>query len=162
MDIILKKVLIFDKVTFYSVQLENRTVTEFKDFTDRGVQINKEQVAEILRFIQNIGQKYGAAPEHFKKEDNAERLPPPYYHISTEAPNDYGLRLYCIRLTTKIVILLNGDRKTTQKIQDCKNCKKHFMIAKRISKCIDNAIRDNYIELKNFEILIEDDFELTI
>lgn len=162
MKVILKKVLVYNKVTFYSAQLGDRLVTEFKDFTIRAVQIDKEQVAELFRFIQNIGQKYGAAPEHFKKEDNAERLPPPYYHISTEAPNDYGLRLYCIRLTTKIVILLNGDKKSTQKVQDCKNCKKHFMIAKRISKCIDNAIRDNYIELKNFEIQIEDDFELTI
>lgn len=162
MKVILKKVIVLNKVTFYSAQLGDRLTTEFTDFKNRAIQINNEELAELLRFIQNIGQKYGAAAEHFKKEDNAERLPPPYYHISTEAPNDYGLRLYCIRLTNKIVILLNGDKKTAQKTQNCKNCKKHFMIAKRISKSIDNAISDNYIELKNFEIQIEDDFELTI
>lgn len=159
----LSKVLQFEKVAYYTFHLEGRVKNEFRDFIDRAKISDNNQLAELNRFIQNIGQKYGAEEAHFKKEDNAERLPPPYHrHISTKGSKGYGLRLYCIRLTTKIVILLNGDHKKAQKVQDCPNCKKHFMMAKKIATAIDTAIRDKNIKLDGFDILLEDDFEIEL
>lgn len=60
------------------------------------------------------------------------------------------------------MILLNGDHKKAQKVQDCLNCKKHFMMAKKIAKAIDSAIKNKNIELNGFDILFEDDFEIEL
>ena len=149
------------------MQLEGRHVSEFRDFLIRMNKNEKDKIelAEINRYIQEIGEKYGAHKEHFKDEDAAERLPPPYHQfIESGEPNDYGLRLYCIRLTPSVVILLNGDRKTALKVHDCKNCYVHFDRARKISRKINQAITDGFIEIDDNEkeIIVEKDFELTI
>ncbi|UAY52732.1 hypothetical protein [Ferruginibacter albus] len=123
------------------------------------------ELAELNRYVQRIGQIYGASNRHFKDEDSAERLPPPYHQfIESKAFNDYGLRLYCIRLTTSTVILLNGGRKTSLKVQDCPNCFPHFNNVRMLSNKINNAILDGFIEinLESKEIELDNDFELII
>lgn len=123
------------------------------------------ELAEINRYIQKIGEEYGAHKEHFKTEDAAERLPPPYHQfIESRGPDDYGLRLYCIRLTPSVVILLNGDRKTALKVKDCKNCYPHFDRARKISRKINEAIVEGFIEINedDKEIIVEEDFEIII
>jgi hypothetical protein len=159
--------LAFEKVHFYTVQLEGKPYSEFRDFQIRMSVQEKDRVelAEINRYIQLIGETYGAHTKHFKKEDAAEALPPPYHQfIETGEPDDYGLRLYCIRLTTTVVILLNGDRKTALKVQYCNNCYPHFDKARKISRKIDEAINNDFIEVDHdaMELLIDEDFELTI
>lgn len=141
-------------------------MSEFRDFQQR-MSVNKKdelELNEIRRYIEKIGKEWGAYPKHFKHERAAERLPPPYHYIETEDANDYGLRLYCIRLTPEIVILLNGGRKTNLDPELCNNCSKHFTLANRISNKINEAINDGYIELNHTtgEIDIEEDFELDI
>jgi hypothetical protein len=158
--------LAFEKVHYYTVRLDGRPDSEFRDFISRMSQKenDKTELAEINRYIQEIGEKYGAHKEHFKDEDAAERLPPPYHQfIETGEPNDYGLRLYCIRLTPSVVILLNGDRKTALKVQNCQNCYQHFDRARKISRKINEAIGD-FIEINDDdkEIIVDEDFELNI
>ena len=154
------------EVRYYTVHLENREFPEFYDFQVRMKQYNGRELSELNRYIQNIGNSYGGAHQrHFKVEDAAERLPPPYHEfVDTDDPNDYGLRLYCIRLCPTIVILLNGDRKTALKVQDCNNCYPHFDLARKISKALTKAIVEGEIELDHIErkILINEDFDLTI
>ncbi len=126
---------------------------------------NQVELAEINRYIQLIGQKYGAHENHFKNEDAAERLPAPYHHfIESDNPDDYGLRLYCIRLSHSIVILLNGDRKTKLKVAECENCKPHFTKAVALAKKITAAILNGDIEINDDEKKIDicEDFELTL
>ncbi len=157
--------LALEKVRYYTVRFENRQISEFRDFQQRTVEHSPVELAEINRYIQLIGERYGAVKEHFKAEEAAERLPPPYHQfIEIEGIGDFGLRLYCIRLTPGIVILLNGDRKTALKVQDCKYCYPHFDVARRIAKLIDKAMLDGYIELDDYnkEIRIEEDFELDL
>lgn len=150
---------------YYTVRYEGNQYSEFKDFQLRMSVDNNIELAEINRHIENIGKKYGAWPKHFKDEDAAERLPPPYHQfIETDDPNNYGLRLYCIRLSPSIVILLNGYRKTQLKVANCENCKPHFAKATALAKKITQAIVDGDMEINEDEkeILIEDDFELTL
>src|SRR5688500_17022902 len=98
---------------------------------------DKRQLSEINRFIQQIGEEYGAEDQFFKRERYAERLPPPNYRfIDSDGETDFGLRLYCLKLSESVVILLNGDRKTAQKIQDCPNCYPHFLFANKLSDAI--------------------------
>ncbi len=121
------------------------------------------ELAEINRFIKKIGEKLGALSQFFKSEDAAEALPP-YSFFESDQFDDYGLRLYCIRLSPCIVILLNGNRKTALKVKDCENCFPHFDFARKLAKKITQAIIDGQIELdeENKELLIEDDFELIL
>ncbi|MBY0478945.1 MAG: hypothetical protein K2Q24_14960 [Chitinophagaceae bacterium] len=159
--------LAFEKVHYYTVLLEGRPHSEFRDFQIRMTLQKKDRtdLAEINRYIQQIGDEYGAHTQHFKKEDAAERLPPPYHvFIETEEPNDYGLRLYCIRLSPSVVILLNGDRKTALKVHDCNNCYVHFDRARKISREIDRAITDGFIEIDDDEkeLILDEDFDITI
>jgi len=158
--------LAFKKVRYYSVRYEGKLNSEFKDFQLRmGQQGNQVELGEINRYIQVIGQKKGAHENQFKKEDAAERLPPPYHHfIESDDPDDYGLRLYCIRLSPFIVILLNGDRKTNLKALLCGNCKPHFVKAVALAKKLTEAILNGDIEIdeEEKEIIIDEDFELTL
>lgn len=124
---------------------------------------DKKQVAEINRFIKTIGEKYGAEDRFFKREGFAERLPPATYHfIDSDGETDFGLRLYCVKISEEIVILLNGGRKTAQSVKDCMNCKPHFDFANKVSDAVYAARNNDEIEIDGFDILMEDDYILTI
>jgi hypothetical protein len=159
--------LSYERVAWYTVKIEGRNLSEFRDFQLRMSENKKDEfeLNEIRRFIQQIGKYLGAEAKHFKHERAAERLPPPYYYIETDDPNDFGLRLYCIRLCNEIVILLNGGRKTHPNPEKCPNCSVHFKIANRIAIKINEAILNKDIELdiENKEIIINnEDFEIEI
>ena len=158
--------LAFKKVHFYSVRYEGKADSEFRDFQIRMAESGHEhELGEINRYIDNIGKRFGAYRNHFRDEGAADGLPPPYHQfIESDVPDDYGLRLYCIRLSPSIVILLNGDRKTQQKAGLCANCKPHFERANALAKKITQAILDGDIEIdeEEKEILVDEDFELTL
>ena len=155
----------FSKVSYYTVQVDGRPLSEFRDFQTRMQQNEKDkkQVAEINRLIENIGKKHGAQERFFKREGFAERLPPATYHfIDSDGETDFGLRLYCVRISEEVVILLNGDRKTAQSLKDCPNCKPHFDFANKISDAIYKAKTKEEIEIDGFDILMDDDYVLSI
>jgi hypothetical protein len=161
----------FSRVQYYTVYFGEAKVSEFIDFQRRmNTEANRLELGEINRYIERIGKEYGAQPQHFRSEDAAEALPPPYHQfIESDRSEehhgpDFGIRLYCIRLTPSIVILLNGNRKTALKVNDCSNCYPHFDRARKLARRITQAIQDGFIELdeESKEILIEDDFDLEI
>ena len=157
--------LAFNKVHYYSIRFKGKEHSEFRDFQLRMAIENVIELSEINRHIENIGRKYGAYPIHFRNEGAADGLPPPYHQfLESDDPDNYGLRLYCIRLSPSVVILLNGDRKTALKVQDCENCKPHFEKAVALSKKITKAIIDGNMEIDEDEkeLLIDEDFELTL
>jgi hypothetical protein len=154
----------FDKVHFYTIEIDDE-LSEFADFVTRMKQskLNTHELGELTTFIKEIGVKYGAKKSLFRHEAAAEALAVPtvsHIDIDSEEETHFGLRLYCIRLTDSIVILLNGDRKTTQKAQDCPNCKYHFQLANKISIKITKAIIEQEIILEDKSILFDEDFEL--
>ena len=116
--------------------------------------------------IQEIGDKYGAAPEQFRDERKAEALPPEsfqYFGQDDIDPNNlFGLRLYCLRLSESVVILFNGDLKTAQRVDDCTNCKRHFQLANRITTKIDEAIKEKSIKPDYKDIIGIEEFEFEI
>lgn len=163
-QIIKIKGLQLTKVNYFTIRVEENDNPEFMDFANRMVidTKNKEEFQELLVYIKEIGNKYGAKKDYFRHESAAEALAlPKVEHIDFESNNeDFGLRIYCLRLSESVVILLNGDRKTKQKAQDCPNCAKHFKLANRIAKSINTAIIEKDILIRDKELLIENDFEL--
>lgn len=155
--------LSFEKVYYYTVQKEDVAQSEFEDFLTRmeGCPDYAEQLGEILQFIKEIGEKHGAREAHFKHERAADALPPPYY-IQPGKPNKFGLRLYCIRLSEEVVILLNGDLKTKNNPEECPNCRKHFRFANSLARKLDEAIKNREVILVDRELQFDDDFEIEL
>ena len=152
------------KVSFYTVWIEENDNPEFVDFSNRMYlnPKNKDEFEKLEAYIIKIGNQYGASKRYFHHEAAADALSVPFVeHIDIYTENnDFGLRLYCLRLSESIVVLFNGDRKTTQKAQDCPDCAKYFRLAQRLAKFIDIAIREDNIFLDGKELLIDEHFEL--
>lgn len=120
-----------------------------------------EQLGMILQFIKDIGKRYGAREAHFRHERTADALPPPYY-IQPGKPNKYGLRLYCIRLSEQVVILLNGDLKIENNPENCPNCRRHFRFANTLARKLDEAMRNKELLVAGRELHMDDDFEIEL
>jgi len=159
------KGLLLLKVHYYTICIddEDSQTTEFVDFITRMNEgdNNKKELQELIVRIKKIGNDYGALKHFFHHEAAADALSVPVEHIDIESElNDFGLRLYCIRLSESTVILLNGARKTAQKVQDCPNCYKHFQMANKIAKAIDKAISEKEVVLIGKELEQDENFEL--
>lgn len=106
------------QVNFYTIKFDGKEMSEFENFYNRlSSKIeNEEELNEIFAIIDEVKIR-GAKKIYFnREEDNAYALPPKHeYYISTD---DFGIRLYCVILTPKIIFLLNGDRKKTQTALD--------------------------------------------
>lgn len=151
------------KVSYYTVQIDDKD-DEFNDFLRRMSAVPEYaiELGEIIQYILEIGNIHGAKTAHFRHERAAEALPPEYHKFLGSEENQYGLRLYCIRLTNSAVILLNGDMKTNLYPDKCDNCKKHFELANKLSKKIDEAIVNKEIFINDQEIEFTDDFEINL
>jgi hypothetical protein len=154
------------KVNYYTIWIDGNNNPEFLDFAERMNlnQKNKTEFQELIVFINKIGNHYGALQKLFHHEAAADALSLPYpylEHIEIESESkDFGLRLYCLRFSESIVILFNGDRKTTLKAQECPNCSKYFKLAQRLSKAINTAVKDGSIIYQEDSLLIEKNFDL--
>ena len=155
----------FKKVKYYSVSFESRD-SEFLDFQKRMKLSHRTQLSELVTLIYEIGEEYGAKSNFFRDERKAEALPLEFFQYvgpDDESPgNQFGLRLYCLRITESIVILLNGDLKTTQKVDECPKCRIHFQRANKIAGRIEEAIAKKWLTTKGKEMLGIDDFEFSI
>ncbi len=151
------------KVAFYTLKLNNRESSEFDDFLIRLNQKlkDKTELEDLLKIIETIGTKWGYRQDLFKGEDAAFRFVVPIT-LRTNENSDFGLRLYCLVLSDKVIIIMNGDLKTEQAVMNCSNCHPHFKLANNAAKAIEKALDYNYIEINDFDIEIEEDFELDI
>tara|TARA_R110002126_G_scaffold55819_6_gene149683 strand:+ start:577 stop:1101 length:525 start_codon:yes stop_codon:yes gene_type:complete len=140
-------------VAYYSVCLEDNDVTLYQEFVEKHTLENKNKLYHIQKWLQLIGEKYGAQNRFFRNEaKNADTsaLPPigkdrkPYY-VEYGKKKANNLRLYCLKANPNVVFLFSGDIKTTQKAQDCPNVRKHFNLANILTKAIDNAFREGDI-----------------
>jgi hypothetical protein len=155
----------FSKVSYVTVKIHGKELTEYDDFYYRmGInEKDRRQRDEINRYIERMGKIYGAQDQFFKREGMAERLPPPTHRfIDSDGEIDFGLRLYCVRLSDELVVLLNGDRKTAQHVRDCAQCKLHYDLANKVSDAIYYAKRDGLIEIEGKDILTDDGFSLEL
>ncbi len=157
----------FKKVAYYVLHVEERPLHEFQDFQVRMNQVDryKPELQKIITLISEIGNNHGALIEFFRNERAAEALPQPWYHyleVNDEGNDEYGLRLYCLRLTEEVVLLLNGDMKTTFKADDCPNCGKHFRFANQVARAINRDIEDGTLSIYGKEIEMDDDYILNL
>ena len=99
----------YEKVNFYSFQFENETHTEFEKFLMSFSESHPDDIGTIMYRLERITED-GVFERHFrysgKVKDRTAELPS---HFDTA-----NLRLYCICISPKILILGNGGLKITR------------------------------------------------
>lgn len=102
-----------DKVSLYSPRFEGEEYTEFEKFLLSYKDTHTQDVQILIRRIDIIKQN-GAEDRYFRYEgtmrDRVMALPS---HLDTT-----NLRLYCLNISQKVLILGNGGIKTTQTYQE--------------------------------------------
>jgi hypothetical protein len=146
-------------VEFYSVKLGDDSLFEFEKFDDKDFP-NHEEELQIIYSVINQMQFRGAKHYFFKHEGPANALPKVTQEIIEANKDDLGLRLYCIRLTDNVVVLLNGDIKTKQDPAECENVKVHFKNAIKIAKKLDKAILGREINYQQRDCLQHYEIEI--
>src|ERR1700722_6241233 len=148
----------YEYVTYYTVRLlddddnpaalseTDKFYEQFDDPENAGF----DEFDKIVLIIDAIGYWHeGAEDCLFRFEDAAHALPPNRGFakklLGIEVIANSELRLYCIRLTNRIVILLNGGMKTCDQAPPCPNVKEHFRFAQAVAKSIDTLLAERSI-----------------
>ena len=167
---VIKPLFKYQKVAFYSVCIGDSELTLYDEFVKEQTKHNKNKLYHIQKWLQLLGQKYGAQSRFFRNEaklSDTSALPPigkarkPNY-VENGKNKDNNLRLYCLRANENVVFLFSGALKTAQKAQDCPNVKDHFILANQLTKAIDTAFINKDIVWNEDYTLIEcsEDFKL--
>lgn len=135
------------RCTFYTVRWEDSIPNETDKFF-----VKYENDARFERAIQElavfltkkIGDELGALEDFFRFENDAHALPPSGKHEVEELAINFAnfpLRLYCLRISETLVVLFNGNEKTSQNAQDGKTSMA-FHEANQFAKKIREALND--------------------
>lgn len=125
-------------VTFYAAKFSKNELNEFELFDAKEFPDHAKELKLIYNALDIISED-GIADHYFVFEGRADAMPRVKNAIKKANKKDFGLRLYCIRLTEKILILGNGDIKTKKDPEDCKNVDTHFF---NIQKIADKLLRN--------------------
>ena len=154
----------FRKVSFYTIQIDEEDKTETDKFFDKYLE-NKavtDDLNILVNWIREIGENRGAKSHFFRSENQADALPPPHNILKKL---DFGtnctIRLYCIRLNEKIVILCNGGIKTAQSVQDCPELLPHFRFANNLARQLLKMLSKKEIEFSDKAITNLEEILLT-
>jgi hypothetical protein len=138
-----------DTATVFTVQVTDDVllpISEFADFLERAEMdpTVAEDLAEINAQIERLADG-GVSPNFLRGEKQAAALPGKEWEIVTREfrpVKDGPLRLYCVLLPHEVIILCNGDRKTTDTAQKCKNVRGHFEFANRLHRKVHERLSE--------------------
>jgi hypothetical protein len=152
----------FKKVNYYTLWVEGRSRSETDDFFFRFE--GNEQVAidldMLVSWIVEIGENRGAKARYFRFENDADGLPPPS-HIMAELGDDFcRLRLFCVRLSEQVVVLINGDLKTVRTVQESPELLAKFRFANKMAGQLIRLMSEGELLLDRKEILNVETLEL--
>lgn len=134
-----------DKITYYSFHIEGEDLCEVEKFvTTFSNPAYQDDYEKIMSTIRRMGKHTGAEEHYFRNERSAGALPPPY--------RSGNVRLYCCRISAGIVVLGNGCVKTTQKVQQSKDCIIHFELMNALSRHITQRIVDGELRILNRQL----------
>ena len=146
-----------DFVSLYTIIFENSEVSEFEKFMEKfkdNASLQRDYQL-ILLALDKIT-SHGALERNFRLEgkisDNVVALP----------IEKSRLRLYCLRLTDKVLILGNGGEKNTKTYEESEELKGYVMDLQKFDALLKTYIRKGEIEIKETKLVgIEDkSFEL--
>jgi len=137
-----------EAVNFYSIMLEGEELTELEKFFDKfpvGCEYD-EEMDVIVAWLDRIGET-GALERYFRPEGK-------HGDGVSAIPIESGkLRLYCLRLSDKILIFGNGDAKDTKSWQESETLSAYVQLLMDTSRFIASRVRDGKLLLVDKEIV---------
>ena len=137
-----------DAVNFYSVHLNEEELSEIEWFFDKfpeGCEYD-EDIDTIIAWLDKIGER-GASERYFRYEgkfgDGVSAIP-----IETS-----NLRLYCIRLSDKILVFGNGGVKDCATWQECESLANYVEILLDTSRFISSRLANGTLYIVDKELI---------
>lgn len=149
-DATLKQVKVGAGCTLYSIQFIEKNETEYDEFL-RKFKDDCVLSADLLCILAVVGKiaETGALERYFRPEgkmrDGVCALP----IVKSK------LRLYCLRLSSKILILGNGGEKKTQRYQDDENLQGYVLDLQAFDNLIKEGVAAGTIIVTEKEILTD-------
>ncbi len=144
-----------ESCTMYTIQFMSDDMSEFEKFISKfraDAELNPDCQA-IMRFIEQILSN-GALERYFRREgkmaDSVVALPV----LKSK------LRLYCLRLSDKILILGNGGVKNSRTYQEDDTLKGYVIDLQKFERLLKQEVRSGNIEITEKEIITDKNFEL--
>lgn len=144
-----------DKCTLYTIQFLSDDTNEFDKFITKfrnDAELNPDFQA-IMRFVEQI-MANGALERYFRREgkmsDSVVALPV----LKSK------LRLYCLRLTDKILVVGNGDVKKTRSYEEDNILQGYVMDLQKFERLLKQEVRSGNVEITESQIITDKTFEL--
>lgn len=139
----------YDNINFYSIHLEGEELTELERFFEKfpeGCPYD-EEVDIVLSWMDKIAER-GALERYFRPEGR-------YGDGVGVIPIDLGnkIRLYCLRLSDKILIFGNGDVKDARSWEESKSLAPYVELLMDTSRFISSRIKNGTVLLVDKEII---------
>lgn len=141
--------------TMYTIQFLSDEESEFEKFVSKFIddaELNPDFKA-IMRFIEQILSN-GALERYFRREgkikDSVVALPV----LKSK------LRLYCLRLTDKILVLGNGDVKSTRTYEENDKLQGYVMDLQKFERLLKQEVRLGNVQITEKEIITDKTFDL--
>lgn len=144
-----------DSCTVYTIQFLSDEQTEFEKFIAKfrnDAELNSDFQA-IMRFVEQILAN-GALERFFRREgkmnDSVAALPV----LKSQ------LRLYCLRLTDKILVIGNGDVKNSRTYQEDNTLQGYVMDLQKFERLLKQEVRAGNVRITENEIITDKTFEI--
>ena len=144
-----------DSCTMYTIQFMSEDMSEFEKFVSKfryNAELNPD-FQTIMRFIEQILSK-GALERYFRREgkmnDSVVALPV----LKSK------LRLYCLRLTDKILVLGNGDVKNSRTYEENDTLQGYVIDLQKFERLLRQEVRSGNVQITETEILTVKSFVL--
>ena len=139
----------YDNVNFYSIRLAGEELTEVEAFFEKfpiGSEYD-EEIDVIISWMDKIAER-GALERYFRAEGR-------YGDGVGVIPIDIGnkVRLYCLRLSDKILVFGNGGVKDVARWEESKELAPYVKLLIDTSRFISSRIKDGTIVLVDKEIV---------
>lgn len=139
----------YENINFYSIRMENEELTEMEAFFEKfplGCEYD-EEIDVIISWIDKIAEK-GALERYFRPEGH-------YGDGVGVIPIDVGnkVRLYCLRLSDKILVFGNGGVKDAATWEESEELAPYVKLLIDTSRFIASRISDGSIVLVDKEIV---------
>lgn len=139
----------YEKVNFYSIHLDGKELTELESFFEKypiGCEFD-EEIDVIIAWMDKIAET-GALERYFRPEGR-------YGDGVGVIPIDIGnkIRLYCLRLSDKILVFGNGGIKDSAKWQESKELAPYVKLLIDTSRFISSRMNDGSLLLVDKEII---------
>ena len=142
MRIEFKPLLLTEQADIFSIRIDNETQSEFEKFyilfKDTQDEYLKDDLNRILATIEAMGEK-GILENKFRPEGTlSDRvLALPLLTIPRNVQKHGTLRLYCVRVSERLLVIGSGDIKRVQSYEEDETLSAHVDLLRRIDKQLD-------------------------